>query len=109
MAGAGRVVASGAVAAAGAVGSGSASGSAGCGSVGSVVPSGMAMSATGGVVAPEAPVTSAMVTPGSRNSTEVPPMRTMPASSWASQLVRRTQPLDWLLNSCDGVGVPWMP
>ena len=75
----------------------------------SVVPSGSAISATGGLTAVPLPVTSAMVTPASRNWTSVPPMVTMPASSSASQLVRRTQPIDWFANSCDGVGVPWMP
>src|SRR5690606_5784521 len=54
-------------------------------------------------------VTSAMLTPGSRKSTIVCPDTTIPASSCASQLVNRTQPLLWFTNSREGVAVPWIP
>jgi hypothetical protein len=46
--------------------------------------------------------------PCSRNATRVP-FSTVPASSLASQLVRRMQPCDSLLLTFDGSGVPWMP
>ena len=32
-----------------------------------------------------------------------------PASSTASQFVRRMQPWDWLSPMSDGAGVPWIP
>jgi hypothetical protein len=37
------------------------------------------------------------------------PGPTMPASSRASQFVKRMQPWDWVLPTVDGSGVPWMP
>ncbi len=42
------------------------------------------------------------------NTTDTPGV-TSPASSSASQFVRRTQPWLWLRNRLDGSGVPWMP
>lgn len=42
------------------------------------------------------------------NSTLVP-LWTIFASACASQLVRWTQPCDWVLPMLCGLGVPWMP